>query len=432
MALDSSATFAARVRDLGLSSRLDKFFELGWNNLGALAFSAGSPGAPSSESALEERVIIPLVGSPAGPQAALIRRLYFESTILAASDMRRRIDRVDDEAVPPLPTEEREARRSRLQSRLVGVDITGDLDPSPSLVHATHTMAVSGVVKYVPWETCTKFSQEAYLQPKKRLGWAPDASGVVKEHASAELPVATVNTTHLLSQALIRRGLALEIGMVMTFEVHESVRRSLLDALCEDPPPGYSPASMAQLERADAYLFAKLAEYTRTGIRGIVATGFPLDGFVGKILDSSKYNMLLLPLARGSGSASSSSAAHGGEQQGKRAPKADRQQSTIDNLKRQVENLKRKGDQGGRPKRQKHAQSRAQQGQDNRSGPMPPELKGHLSSTPKGPICFNFNMQKGCPDTGTGQRCRRGWHFCCHRDCRDRKSHAFTSCPRKR
>ena len=71
------------------------------------------------------------------------------------------MDRVDDDTIPPLPTEEREARRSRLQTRLVGIEISGDLDPSPSLIHAAHTMNVSGRVKYVPWETCTKFSQEA-------------------------------------------------------------------------------------------------------------------------------------------------------------------------------------------------------------------------------------------------------------------------------
>ena len=377
MALDSSATFASRVRDLGLSSLLDRFLELGWTNLGALAFSAGTPGAPSSEAAFEERVILPLVGSSAGPQAALVRRLYFEATTLAASDMRRRVDRVDDETVPPLPTEEREARRARLQARLVGVDIIGDLDPSPSLVHAAHTMSVSGVVKYVPWETCTKFSQEAYLHPKKRLGWAPDASGVVKEHASAELLVANVNTTHLLSQALIRRGLAFEIGMVMTFEVHESVRRSLLDALCEDPPPGYASASMAQLERADTCLFAKLGEYTRTGIRGVITSGLPLDGLVSKILESSKYNMLLMPLARASGAAASSSSAQGSDPPAQRAQKNDKQATTIENLRRQVENLKRKqSDQGGRAKKQKHAQNRAQLGQDNRAGPMPMRTQG--------------------------------------------------------
>ena len=127
-------------------------------------------------------------------------------------------------------------------------------------------MSVSGAVKYIAWEACTKFSQEAYLQPRKKQGWALDASGVVKEHLASDPPTVSVNTTHLLSQALIRRGLAMEIGMVMTFESHERVRHSLLRALCEDPPPGYAAASMAQLERADMFLFTRLGEFTREGL----------------------------------------------------------------------------------------------------------------------------------------------------------------------
>ena len=121
----------------------------------------------------------------------------------------------------------------------MGIEISGDLDPSPSLIHAAHTMSVSGVVKYVPWESCTRFSQEAYLQPRRKQGRSFDASGVVREHSSAELPTASVQTTHLLSQALLRRGLAFEIGMIMTFEAHEKVRHSLLRALCEDLRPAW-------------------------------------------------------------------------------------------------------------------------------------------------------------------------------------------------
>ena len=44
MALDSAATFSSRVRDLGLGGLLDRFLDLGWSNLGALAFFCGDPG----------------------------------------------------------------------------------------------------------------------------------------------------------------------------------------------------------------------------------------------------------------------------------------------------------------------------------------------------------------------------------------------------
>ena len=252
----------------------------------------------------------------------------------------------------------------------------------------------------------------------------------MREHYSAELPTVSAHTTHLLSQALIRRGLAMEIGMVMTFERHEKIRQTLINALCEDPPPGYAAASMAQLERADMHMFAKFGEYTRVGLRGSIGSGLPLDQFVEKILDSPKFIMLLMPLARPSGSSGAASSSQGGEAPAKR-PKADRQTATIDNLRRQVSNLKRKDlDSGGGAKKQKTAQ---QGGKGQRkSGPMPPELKGHLSSVQKGPICFAYNTPAGCRDAAPGQRCRRGYHLCCHRDCTDRDGHGFAACPRHR
>ena len=187
---------------------------------------------------------------------------------------------------------------------------------------------------------------------------------------------------------------------------------------------------MAQLERADRYLFTKLSEYTRQGLRGSIAPGLPLDQFIERILESSKYTMLLMPLARSSSSSGASSSSALAEPPAKRA-KVDKQTAQIENLRRQVENLKRKGPEpSGKAKRQKAAQQEGK-GQ-KRPGPMPTEIKGHLSSVSKGPLCFGYNMGIGCKDAARGQKCRRGWHLCCHKDCDDREGHSFVSCPRRR
>ena len=222
----------------------------------------------------------------------------------------------------------------------------------------------------------------------------------------------------------------MEIGMVMTFESHEKIRQSLLAALCEDPPPGYVAASMSQLESADSYIFTRLGEYTRTGLRGPIGSGFPLDQFVVMILESTKYNMRLMPLARLPASTGASSSSQGAEPPAKRA-KLDKQATTIDNLRRQVDNLKRKGTEGGGNAKKQKTSQQGGKGQ-KKSGPMPNEFKGQLSSMAKGPICFAYNMQVGCRDASPGRKCRRGWHLCCHRDCTDREGHSFASCPRRR
>ena len=228
----------------------------------------------------------------------------------------------------------------------------------------------------------------------------------------------------------MRRGVALDMAGVMSFEAHERLRRSLINALADDPPPGYAPASIAQLERADLYAFQKLAEYTREGLRGTIPSRPPLDTHLDRILDSSRYLMLLQPLASGRPAASS----HEQQPAPARTKRAenDRKDAQIENLKRQVENLRKKSrtepasSSGGRTKPK-------QRGKANRdSTPMPKSLQGHFNSTKDGPICFGFNLPAGCEDARTGGKCKRGQHVCCHRDCPDRASHGFASCPLSR
>ena len=77
MAMDSSATFAARLRDLGLVEFSEALNARGWGTLGGLAFAAGSPGLPSTDAALDERIVIPILGSPDHVRASQLRRLYF-------------------------------------------------------------------------------------------------------------------------------------------------------------------------------------------------------------------------------------------------------------------------------------------------------------------------------------------------------------------
>ena len=150
MAMDSTATFAARLRDLGLSDYAEALTARGWGTLAGLAFSAGSPGLPSTDAALDERVVIPILGFVDHVRAAQLRRLYFEAYTLAATEMRRRLDRGDDDTPRQLPTAEREARRDALQQRLTSLDISGELDPAPFFIGAVYQMYETDAVQYIP------------------------------------------------------------------------------------------------------------------------------------------------------------------------------------------------------------------------------------------------------------------------------------------
>ena len=426
MAMDSQASFSSRLDDLGLTDFAGQFAELGWDTFGSLAFAVGTPGAPTSDTTLNELLLSPILGSSTHRRAAQVRRLYFEACTIAAAELRRRVDRPADPLTATLPPEEREARRERLQARLAGISISGELDPAQSLIDEAYRIYEANSLKYVAWEVCAKFDSEDALRPAKRFSWAPDEGGVVKAVASDRAPTVSIRTVFQLSNALSRRGLAFDIANLMTFETHELIRRALLDALSEEPPPGYAAASMAQAERADRYLFSKLADKARKCVRGSGIARL-LDPLVQPILDSPKFLMLLQPLeskgaassSRGNTSVLESRAAADSGQSG-RTKRRTRQKAQAAAKRRPEPAPGNKGNSRGKD-----------DGRNRDSAPMPQELKGHMSRRNNKALCYAFNLG-GCSDAPAGGHCRRGLHACCHRDCPNPGTHGFRACPAKR
>ena len=170
MAMDSKASFASRLDDLGLTDFADQFVELGWDTFGSLAFAIGTPGAPTSDAALNEHLISPILGSSTHRRSAQVRRLYFEACTIAAAELRRRVDRPADPLTATLPPEEREARRERLQARLTGISISGELDPAQSLIDEAYRVYEANSLKYVAWEVC---AQRRGISPSQAIQLGP-------------------------------------------------------------------------------------------------------------------------------------------------------------------------------------------------------------------------------------------------------------------
>ena len=114
------------------------------------------------DTAFVEGVLKRLLGEDYLEQAdsPRLRRLYYESHTLAVADLRRRIDRTDDDAPVRVPMEEKKVRILRLRSRLPGLDITGVMEPSHRLIDSLAQQLESGQLRYTPWSTCTTRHQE--------------------------------------------------------------------------------------------------------------------------------------------------------------------------------------------------------------------------------------------------------------------------------
>ena len=66
-----------------------------------------------------------------------------------------------------------------------------------------------------------------------------------------------------IKYCLIRRGLALEQGNVMAFELHELWAEKLMSCRLAEPPAGYARVTFKQMQLADAKLFVILGENSR-------------------------------------------------------------------------------------------------------------------------------------------------------------------------
>ena len=198
-----------------------------------------------------------------------------------------------------------------------------------------------------------------------------------------------------LQNALIRRGLAMDMGSLLKYKNHERLMVRLMEAKTETPLEGYRPVSLAQIKAADEQFFDILAKLTRKGIKRQTPEGTPIDAVFSDALLDVRFTMLLTPLPLAAGRARSRSPARTGKGKSK------------------------KGDVKGKGKG-KEGKAKGKGNYNNTSSPpIPRELlpEGTSVTDDNEQICFSYNTRRGCQDAAPGGYCGRGKHVCCFKGC---------------
>ena len=120
--------------------------------------------------------------------------------------------------------------------------------------------------------------------------WKPEADGNVREQTEKTAPAAQVGSDLDLQNTFIRRGLAMDVGLLMSYKIHEKLHMELIKAKLRTPPPGYAKISLAQIGAADEMAFQLWAEATRKGIRGVTAQGTVLDSKIDAVLVDPQFH----------------------------------------------------------------------------------------------------------------------------------------------
>lgn len=168
--LDSKPRFRARAKESNLS---DAFIQLlidkSISTFGQLAFAVFRPGADFDEAEFNAWAARVNDGNaPALGELASLRRLHFESEIVATAVLRASVETADQQTSKPPPVVERAARLMELNNRLQGLNIQGS---SHSLLDETCFQYESWVLCYAePANKCTsRESDKSFRQDQQNL-----------------------------------------------------------------------------------------------------------------------------------------------------------------------------------------------------------------------------------------------------------------------
>ena len=402
MSLSSVVYFEKTALDYGVPQEvIDKMKPRGWTTMGAFAFSCSvNPNGASAGDAFLKEVVEPLLGEGAGTSPVLpsLRRLFFEAWMVHTSDLKYRIEKRDDDPPRMLPDIEKADRKSKLKERLgEGLKMEAEADPADSLIDLAVEIYETRTVKRIPWEKC--ICQEAEAEGIKVIPELQcDKNGVLKVGQGTVLPDADTSDTTLLMDVLVRRGLALDIGQVVSWEAHSVMVADIRAAIRRKPLPGFRPVTFEQVADFDKEVWRRVAEEAKGEFRYVPGSPPPLDAILRKVIVEHRVAMLLVG------------------RPGERPLRSMDSSEEVRTLKRKVESLEQQVRSGG-------ASSRT--GTYNESKMPPPKKKKESAAMRKAargldgmakthlgkPLCFGYNLGT-CSDAKPGGACKKGLHIC--------------------
>ena len=396
---DSNASFRSRALQIQLTPAHVTLLEnADIKNFNHLAYSVSSqPGQLDDRKFNDIIQVIAPRGATLGVQAAL-RQLAFESLTVAVAAIRQRVEH-PGEVARKLPAQEMDERLSKVRRQITGFTISGELEPAHMVINAFVQMLEEGALKTYPLSKCVTREQE--LNAVKADKQVLTLEGKEIQVNSKQLEVSSDLGNELRVQnAFIRRGIALEMSGLATYDVHERVTRDLMSHLTRTPPAGFKGPSIESVLRADRELWVRVADECRSNLRENDEGKMPVDITMEKHCESPAVLFHLLPLP-------ASAKASTGQQN------------------------KRKADDAAdpKPKQPKGGGKRQRKGGRSGKGNMPSGLHQYSGvNNSRQRICYNYNLPHGCHNkteqSGGTTKCQRGVHryIKCH------GSHPLPSC----
>lgn len=263
---DSEAMFEDKCSELGLASLLPQMKARGWGTFGNFSFCVPWSHERRDELFIE-RVVNVLVCEN-DPREPALTRLHFEAFTRTTAELKGDVEATDETAPRRMGAPERERRKQVVLSKMPSRKMLAYQEPGDGLINTAAQMFLDKCLVYLHPECCPSRNQEMeHRQPGKP--WIPPTGKQL-----------VINIASLLNieRAYKRRGVAFEMGGLMSMETHNEVLvETLMAAMTDEPPDSrFAPASLEQVISADKWIFQRLNDLCRTGFRaseGILASG---------------------------------------------------------------------------------------------------------------------------------------------------------------
>jgi hypothetical protein len=313
---------------------------------------------------------------------------------MATGYLKTQLENPDGAAPRKLAVQEKVFRMAAVKKKYSGIKVENELEPSDQLIDRFHQMTEENRLSWVPWNECTARCHEVVGQKKQAV--IEESGGVLRISKESTMSVTDTSTDYLLRLALQRRGLAMEIAGIVSYECHEQWVAEMFACRMRDPPPGYGYVTVSAMEASDKALFVKLSDMCRERIASDGTTK-PVELAFPSAMAHPSVTFRLLPLPTGS---SSSTGTAKNTEDGKAAGKTKSQKWKA---KLAAKALVTKGKGKGK-------------GKEKGKGALPAALIGlHSKDADGNRLCFNFNLPGGCEyEAGA---CPRGKHKCMKPGC---------------
>ena len=400
---DSRAAFEAHcgkvdptgfVKDLLSRSHITSF--------SALAFAIGTPQSPPTDDQFRQ------FGSRLNGDTDLtigmnsaLRRLHFEASTMVVAELKSMATEPSGETVRKLPVAEKIARLQDQETRLRGLRIRGELQPSYALVDLISNIKETNNVVWIAPSKCGKRDLEIQNSQKQKSSVLSLEQQTLKV-TSNDIPTAADTSSDIqLQWALQRRGLAFDQCRLINWDAHELWVQQVMSQITKDSPPGYHRIAASQVIRADRELFTLMAQELQTSVQVLPDGSLPMETKLKELRTDPRVTMHMLPL-----------------------PKTAPRDTDISD-KKSAGSGHQEGDPPGppvKPKKKARASPKAK-------ALCPDELKGYQQrDAQNNTICWAFNLKGGCKESTKSGRCKKGMHICikCHKS-----NHSLTNCRAK-